>query len=260
MDTTTITVGGEVFDITGATIEGVLAVGEYVEIHVTVLENGVWLASTVEVSDDPDGVFKLEGVVDEVGAGFIVIDGVWVDTSGLGIDFAVGEQVEIHAILADDGTWLAVSVDDDDPMDDDGDESSGIGDDDGDESSGSSNDDDCPISPPDSWSKYTVQAGDTLSGIAAASGISVTELAAVNCIDDTGSIVAGMRLSVPKSIAASLDDHDDVNDDHRDDVNDDSHDDDSNDDHRDDVNDDSHDDDSNDDDHGNDDNESSGSR
>jgi N-acetylmuramoyl-L-alanine amidase len=44
---------------------------------------------------------------------------------------------------------------------------------------------------------YTVQPGDTLSGIAAGAGISVADLAAANGLDPAGIIVAGSSLSVP---------------------------------------------------------------
>jgi LysM repeat protein len=44
---------------------------------------------------------------------------------------------------------------------------------------------------------YTVQPGDTLSGIAASAGVSVADLAAANGLDPAGIIVAGSSLSVP---------------------------------------------------------------
>jgi N-acetylmuramoyl-L-alanine amidase len=44
---------------------------------------------------------------------------------------------------------------------------------------------------------YTVQPGDTLSGIAANAGVSVADLAAANGLDPAGVIVAGSSLSVP---------------------------------------------------------------
>jgi LysM repeat protein len=44
---------------------------------------------------------------------------------------------------------------------------------------------------------YTIQAGDTLSAIAAARGISLDELTRVNCITNTRLIVAGQQLYLP---------------------------------------------------------------
>jgi LysM repeat protein len=52
---------------------------------------------------------------------------------------------------------------------------------------------------------YTIQPGDTLSGIAASAGMSVADLAAVNGLDPAGIIVAGNSLAVPGggSVASS---------------------------------------------------------
>lgn len=48
----------------------------------------------------------------------------------------------------------------------------------------------------------TVQSGDTLSGIAAEQGVSVSELAAANDIADTSLIYPGRELSVPGGVSA----------------------------------------------------------
>jgi LysM repeat protein len=50
---------------------------------------------------------------------------------------------------------------------------------------------------------YLVQPGDTLSGIAAADGISVRQLAADNGLDPSGVLLAGSTLSVPGSSASA---------------------------------------------------------
>jgi len=47
---------------------------------------------------------------------------------------------------------------------------------------------------------YTVQPGNSLSEIARASGVSLTELAQGNCIADVNRIVAGQKLLVPKLV------------------------------------------------------------
>jgi LysM repeat protein len=44
---------------------------------------------------------------------------------------------------------------------------------------------------------YTVQPGDTLSGVAAANGISVADLAAANGLDPSGFLIAGTSLAIP---------------------------------------------------------------
>lgn len=49
---------------------------------------------------------------------------------------------------------------------------------------------------------YTVQSGDTLSGIAAEQGVSVSELAAANDISDVSLIYPGRELSVPGGVSA----------------------------------------------------------
>lgn len=49
---------------------------------------------------------------------------------------------------------------------------------------------------------YTVQSGDTLSGIAAEQGVSVSELAAANDISDVSLIFPGQELSVPGGVTA----------------------------------------------------------
>jgi N-acetylmuramoyl-L-alanine amidase len=49
---------------------------------------------------------------------------------------------------------------------------------------------------------YTVQPGDTLSGIASAQGTTVVDLATANGIDDPDRIVAGERLEIPATSVA----------------------------------------------------------
>lgn len=54
-----------------------------------------------------------------------------------------------------------------------------------------------PAAAPAGDGSHVVQAGETLSGIATAFGISVADLAAANGIDDPDRIVAGARLTIP---------------------------------------------------------------
>jgi LysM repeat protein len=54
---------------------------------------------------------------------------------------------------------------------------------------------------PASGGGYTIQPGDTLSGIAARAGVSVADLAAANGLDPNGIIVAGNSLSVAGGVA-----------------------------------------------------------
>ncbi|RMF80564.1 MAG: LysM domain-containing protein, partial [Chloroflexi bacterium] len=55
----------------------------------------------------------------------------------------------------------------------------------------------CTVNPPAGWVTYTVQSGDTLSGIASRSGSSVGELVNVNCIANPSFISTGTTLWVP---------------------------------------------------------------
>jgi LysM repeat protein len=50
---------------------------------------------------------------------------------------------------------------------------------------------------------YVVQPGDTLSGIAAANGVSVDDLAATNGVDPNGVLVSGTTLTIPSSSSAT---------------------------------------------------------
>src|SRR5688572_13261711 len=54
-----------------------------------------------------------------------------------------------------------------------------------------------PAAAPAQGGGYTVQPGDTLSGIAANSGISVADLAAANGLDPSGFLIAGTSLAIP---------------------------------------------------------------
>jgi LysM repeat protein len=54
-----------------------------------------------------------------------------------------------------------------------------------------------------SGGSYTIQPGDTLSGIAASAGVSVADLAAANGLDPNGLIIAGSTLALAGGSAAS---------------------------------------------------------
>lgn len=57
---------------------------------------------------------------------------------------------------------------------------------------------DCVLNPPADWVRYTIQAGDTPSGIAVDTGISLDELLRVNCNIDRLTFVAGEVIFVPR--------------------------------------------------------------
>lgn len=54
---------------------------------------------------------------------------------------------------------------------------------------------------PDRWQTYRVQAGDTLSGLAASRGVLLSQVMAVNCLVDAGFIVVGQELFLPVPLA-----------------------------------------------------------
>jgi len=55
----------------------------------------------------------------------------------------------------------------------------------------------CVPDQPEGWIVYTVKPGDSLSGLAAASGIGLDELMRVNCLTDPNLIISGQRLYLP---------------------------------------------------------------
>lgn len=59
--------------------------------------------------------------------------------------------------------------------------------------------DECPM-PPDGWVRYSIQPGDTLSALAAASGTTIDDLVAANCIENARSIIAGQIIFLPRAI------------------------------------------------------------
>lgn len=55
----------------------------------------------------------------------------------------------------------------------------------------------CATTQPQGWQIYQVQPGDTLSGLAANRGITLTQLLSANCLTDSNFIVVGQRLILP---------------------------------------------------------------
>lgn len=94
----------------------------------------------------------------------------------------------------------------------------------------------CTPEQPDGWVSRRVRVGETLSGLAAATGTTVSELMRVNCIEDAARIAINQQLFLPRQPAGSAavetpgqddhdDDHDDDDDDHDNDDDDDDDDD-----------------------------------
>ncbi|MCB9457149.1 MAG: LysM peptidoglycan-binding domain-containing protein [Anaerolineaceae bacterium] len=59
----------------------------------------------------------------------------------------------------------------------------------------------CVPQRPDRWQTYRVQAGDTLSGLAASRGVLLNQVMEVNCLVDAGFIVVGQELFLPVPLA-----------------------------------------------------------
>lgn len=91
----------------------------------------------------------------------------------------------------------------------------------------------CAPEQPDGWVSHRVRAGETLSGLAAATGATVSELLRANCVVDAARIVVGQQLFLPRppvnptvtSTNQGRPSHDDDDDDHDDDDDDDDDDD-----------------------------------
>lgn len=56
----------------------------------------------------------------------------------------------------------------------------------------------CAPGQPDGWISHRVRAGETLSGLAAATGATVSELMRVNCVEEAGRIVVNQQLFLPR--------------------------------------------------------------
>lgn len=59
------------------------------------------------------------------------------------------------------------------------------------------------VSAPTGWITYLVRAGDTLSGLAAATGTALDELLAANCLSATALLIAGQPLFLPRAPAVT---------------------------------------------------------
>jgi LysM repeat protein len=55
----------------------------------------------------------------------------------------------------------------------------------------------CIPTPLPDWVAYTIRSGDTLSGLAGQTGITLEQLMQVNCLTDAGLIVAGQQIWLP---------------------------------------------------------------
>jgi hypothetical protein len=140
----TITINGQLIDISGAEIKNALVPGALVKVHLS-LVNGQWVAREVELAgnDDssndsarPAGEFEIYGTISEIGSGYIVVNGQRISTTGAEIEgpLAVGSFVKVHLSNVN-GQWVAREVELSDRTS--GDDSSGSDDHGGSDNSGS---------------------------------------------------------------------------------------------------------------------------
>lgn len=147
---TSITLNGQVIDISTAELNDTIAVGAVVKIHLSVAADGTFVAREVELAVGDDGELEMFGTVQALTATTVTINGQVIDISLAEMKdaLAVGSFVKVHFSMAADGTLVAREVElalGDDRFDDDGDRSgrgSGSGDDhSGDSGRGSVGDD-----------------------------------------------------------------------------------------------------------------------
>ncbi len=110
----TITVNQLSVDVSAAEVKTSLAVGTQVKVEGLLQTDGTVLAAQVSLPDRGilPGEIELVGTVDEIGTGFIVVNGLTFDTTALDMpsDLAVGDLVQVHARLTSGGTWAAREV------------------------------------------------------------------------------------------------------------------------------------------------------
>jgi LysM repeat protein len=239
IDGTTLLIGGQTIDLTGAEIAASIDVGSIVRVHATVSETGALVARQVALfgaeglgnnedlgnnddlsgnnddfgnddfgDDDDDEDFEIVGTLESVGDGTLTISGQQFDITQAQVDglLALGSLVRIEFEQVN-GQWVIVEVS--------GSRSRGTSssDDDGNDDLGNNdlgiignNDDDDDVTfvcgqIPSGWTTYAIQQGDTLSGIASRSGSGLSAIVGVNCIANPNSVPVGTVLAVPRTPA-----------------------------------------------------------
>ncbi len=129
-DATTLTINGQVIDISSADIDLQLAVGVLVEVHAWLLADGSIVAYEVDPFDDDDlapGEIELIGIVTALDGNTLTLGGLTIDISTAVIDdddtpLRVGVLVEIYAVVFPDGRLVARLVTTEDAANDDDDD------------------------------------------------------------------------------------------------------------------------------------------
>lgn len=107
------TVAGQTLETNQATqIEDGLQVGDLVHVHGIILEDGTWLAYSIELAEEPaDHIIILIGVVNSVDPWVVnEIELNVTDATDIQGDITVGMLVRVEILLQPDGTWEVLSI------------------------------------------------------------------------------------------------------------------------------------------------------
>jgi len=107
------TVAGKTFETNEATqIEEDLQVGDLVRVRGTILEDGTWVAYSIELAEEQiDPIIILIGIVDSIDPW--VVNGIELnvtDQTDIQGDITVGMLVRVEILLSSDGTWEVLSI------------------------------------------------------------------------------------------------------------------------------------------------------
>lgn len=103
-------------------VEEGLEVGDVVDVRGWILDDGSWLARTIERAEDVEHTFEITGAVESVDpwqvAGISFETATWTEIDP---DIEIGDLVRVKGRILEDGTWVASSIErlDDDKEDDD---------------------------------------------------------------------------------------------------------------------------------------------
>lgn len=113
---TAIVVNGQTITTKGAKIEGKLEVGKAVKVEAILMANATLQAREIKVARRGDSLDKrdemeITGKLEQIGAGFMVVSGVRIETDGATIEkgVAVGSQVKLYVHLSE-GKYTARAV------------------------------------------------------------------------------------------------------------------------------------------------------
>lgn len=147
---------------------------------------------------------KLVGTLEQVGDGFIVVNGQQITIVNAHLETALIVGTTVSVEITNVGGVLTASE-----VKNAADDHSGQGG--GNSGPGSNSGSGSGCGSHDGWSDYHVRSGDTLSGIASRSGTSADDIASSNCIDNANHIRSGDVLLVPNGSTLDNEANDDGN-------------------------------------------------